>query len=1041
VLVHLRRAASPHEARREASPHRGTGRPPASIPAPAGGDVLAMQRLAGNAAVAATIQRDGDPPDVHKGRRSHGADVRAALQAQLPGLLAALSPEQVAAWQEYLDWKADQGLEAHQMRDLNSEFGEYERADIRDVDPEYAAKKRRIERDAQKAPRVTGTTVDPHLLLADDIMAPTDWDRDAEMGFRQWAVAEVTRAPIQVIFADPDQDQFNLHAMSGLASFSHGIVTTQELETYYRDQYEAQVSKRPLWRELGQVLSDMEDAVADSKVIHSDWLEKNKHVNWFIRWTSETLGSGSTDLPAADAWVEPDAMRARCQELLAQHKLEVLAPFIEATGQKVYKVITDVEAYDHRVTSGAQTAIKWAQRLKTAGSIAAGIASGGLGLTGSALVAGGYSFAQGAAEQMSGVSHGLQDKVDWSGLATQAGVTTLLAVAGGALQSRFQAAWEPRLASFGPELGKRMAGVAAAGTSSFYTTGAELAINHFVSGAPLPASVDDLADMIITNALEGAGMDIATHAAGEKARAEYEAWKTRRAGEAAGAAEGSTRRPTNEAMEPGGRKGPTEPGPGAKGPAEPAPKTGPVEISPRDMPEEAVKSLLRTGGGWERLSAELEGGTGLGAGMMPAERRALLARFETYRRSTAIEVGALFDGHVVGGEGTGTLQLAFDGPMAADHAAQAKAYLDAKRPAWNQETGLTLETPAQPAVDPAIGKALKGIEYGDHPTVKRLGAAFGSQYSSWPKTVPERLNLIRAIANAEVRAVGAPDMIIELGTRGPMFDAVNWRIELPPGFLSTHAPSVEEFAFISDRIAHETRHAIQDFTAARTATGPDVAKVGMRPDVLQAAQTLGVAGNKSVAALDPRSLEFAEAREYFESLWGTGLGDRVTLLSTTTGTLFTTRDALDLAVAAEKQAFARMSGVMNLPEASPLRQVAIEDFIAAAGERAAAGAKHDIEYQKYRNLVDEVDAWAHGEAVGRAVKNYVRLKTALDQAQLAEQRASAALAAASYELQTQGGRADLAESYRAALARWQVAVASSDHRAKDLSAAISGARP
>ena len=145
-----------------------------------------------------------------------------------------------------------------------------------------------------------------------------------------------------------------------------------------------------------------------------EWLEKNKETNWFVVWTSETLGEGSTDLPEANAFAESDGMQAKCLELWAQ-KLERLAPFIEATGQKLYKVIADVEAYDKRVTTGAQTAIKWAERLKTAGSIAAGIASGGLGLTGSALVAGGYSFAQGAAEQMSAVHHGLQHRSSGAG--------------------------------------------------------------------------------------------------------------------------------------------------------------------------------------------------------------------------------------------------------------------------------------------------------------------------------------------------------------------------------------------------------------------------------------------------------------------------------------------------------------------------------------------------------------------------------------------------------------------------------------------------
>ncbi len=1006
-----------------------------------------LQSLAGNAAVAGVVQREPAARDAHEGRRAHGADVRAALQQQLPGLLAALTPEQVSAWQEYLDWQADQALERKQEAELNQrpEYTGYSATEYRDQAPGYQSKLRRIQSSAQKQPAASGTTVDVRSLLSDGILDAPAYDRDAELAFKQWAVERLTKTPHPVQFADPDRDQFSLRAMWGLGAFTQGVVTSQELETYFRTDYEQMVSKRPLWHELGKALSDMEDAANDAKVIHADWTEKNKHTNWFIRWTAETLGSGSTDLPEENAFSESDNLRQRCIELLGQHKLEALAPLIEVTAQKLYKVINDVEAYDRRVTSGAQTAIKWAERLKTAGSIAAGIASGGFGLTGSALVAGGYQFTQGAAEQLSAVDHGLQDNVDWAGLTTSAGVTTLLAVAGGALQSRFASAWEPKLASFGPDLSKRIASMAAAGTSSFYTTGAELVINHFATGAPIPDNVDDLADMIIDSALKNAGMDVALHSANERARNEYESWKAKRAAESGPPLEpGMTaEKPTPDAAKATGHGPAGEPGAG--GPAtEPAPKRTAADVSPREMPEAAVRSLLKSGGGWEQLHADLAGGTGVGHGMTVTERRELIRRFESHRQAIAREAAAAFDGQVEAAPGGGNLEIRLTGEGAADRAAQAEAYLDARHPGWAKENGLAVEAaPAPQQIEnPTAVKEQKALDRELSPEVRALGSAMGRRFHDLPPTQAGRFEVLLAIVNDAVVASGAPPIRVEPSGRGPHFDSVNWRIEVPADFGAGAKLTPKQYAEMCNTFAHEARHARQMFEAARTASGPEATRmaVDFRPDVLQSAQALGPAGNARVAGIDPASLEHADARSYYDSLWGSGATDRRALLENG-GTLEQSRVAAGEALAKERQAADKMYKLRNAPQRSLEVRLARRALEMATEGRVAAEQQRQAKYDQYRNLAEEIDAWAHGDAVQAAVIHYTDLRAGLERAQFSEQNAYAHLAAVrdAYLRDPNAGPAAM-QDYAQALTRWRTIASDVESRARKL-AAVAVSKP
>ena len=68
------------------------------------------------------------------------------------------------------------------------------------------------------------------------------------------------------------------------------------------------------------------------------------------------------------------------------------------------------------------------------------------------------------------------------------------------------------------------------------------------------------------------------------------------------------------------------------------------------MPEYVARRLLAESGSWQRLHSELQSGTGLGHGLVPAERRALLDRFNATREQMARDVAGMFQGTVVSAE-------------------------------------------------------------------------------------------------------------------------------------------------------------------------------------------------------------------------------------------------------------------------------------------------------------------------------------------------------------------------------------------------------
>lgn len=661
---------------------RTTRRPPIFDRPLQPADVTELQQTVGNKATVTAVQRNtvavqrrGPAPwnvkSTRQNRPTEGLDVKAVLRRELPGLLGGLTEEQLTHWQNVVDYYA---IERHVKREiaaLDDEFRVRAGAFYEDS-PNYQAELRRLDRARPKEPEGgTKLTVDPQHLLADDVHAEPEWDVNAEKAFRQWAVNEWAKDP-PVFDIYPERNDEIVSRRTWLGTYTtKGLITLSDLRSRFKDQHLAMVSNREDWRRLREALAETESAFDEAVEVHKERSQINKeNEGWFgpdiVRNLIEFAGKGDEDYPKMDQWIEPKAQIQRATSLMEQGQFELLVPVLAMAELSTAQAVNRVHAYEHRVESGARFWVKWLGRMKTVGSVAASIAAGPLGITGSALVAGGYTLLQEGGQNAMALALGQRTDLGLKSLVKQAGIATAAGMLGGALQTRFKAAMASRMAKMTGTAGGAARDVtlsaASAMTSQAYTAAAEMALANVIAGQAFPKTATEFADLIVDSALEAGVMDVALRGPSARVGREYQAWKA-------------------------GRSAPVIPSPGGAKvlPGQtPTPAIPAATTAPRDMPEHVVRRMLAESGSWLRLQNELRSGTGLGHGLVPAERQGLLDRFNATREQMARDVAGMFEGTVVAAETASgrQVEIRFTGDKGVEHATQAMHYLD------NQEPGL-----------------------------------------------------------------------------------------------------------------------------------------------------------------------------------------------------------------------------------------------------------------------------------------------------------------------------------------------------------------
>ncbi len=938
------------------------------------------------------VQRDraqqdhipGHPQYTKANRPKRGADVRAALRAQLPGLLAGLTEEQLNRWQGVVDYYAISRHIDHELRELAADYqSRYPglavggQGQFQGYGPYNDAVNALNAARPQRPGGGDKFSVDPAVLMADDVRAEPQWDVKAEKAFRDWAIGRLAKDP-PIFDMYPNDDDEIISRRTDLGTYTtKGVISLGDLRHQFAAEYAAQVTDRPDWQHLRTALSETISAYTNATEVHRERSKINKdNQGWFgvdiVRNIIEAVGEGDQDYPTMAQWIAPKALIDRAVPLLADRKFELAVPILAMAEMSTAQAADRIFAYDHRVETGAGIAVKWLGRIKTVGSVAAGIAAGPLGITGSALVAGGYTFVQEGAQNVSAIAHGQRTDLGLAGLVKQAGTATVLGLLGGALQARFQSAIAGRMAqwtgSAGGAVRDKAVSLAASMTSSVYTTAAETALAAVVDGKALPKDATELADLIVDKALEAGAMDVALHGPSARAAREYQEWRS--GGAAAAAAGGAQHDSTGPTSGLSGTRPASDPNTQHANASDPQPNGLP---DPAHLPEDVARRLLQDSGGWDRLAAELHEGTGLGHGLMPAERRALLDRFEASRELLARDVGGLFGGTVTstdGGHGK-LLEVRFVGDTAASQLAQAQAYLDTKHPGWARDSAVSLAAgPKAVAGGPKSLAAIKALERAT-PAARKVAAELAPLYEKWTGLKgQERLELLVEVVNRQLWASGAPEVHPAFGNRGAAEDGAmiprTWELQIRADLLKGHTQTPEQFAYACGIAMHEGHHALQMFRAART--NPVLAQPRLDPAVFDAVMKVN-RGDLPGESLKVSSLEYAEAADVRESLWGSG--------RTYNKEVYTRFDTADTAVT---MALQNVLAVKGEPRNSHLRQVAVRNYIAA---KAARDTVHD----EYMRLPEEVEAWRIGKETEAAVKERLRLDAALVTARAAEKAA------------------------------------------------------
>ena len=173
-------------------------------------------------------------------------------------------------------------------------------------------------------------------------------------------------------------------------------------------------------------------------------------------------------------------------------------------------------AYESRIQTGRTIAVKWAGRLEFVGTLAAGVAAGPLRLVRSSLTAGAYTAGSQGLQQAASVATGQQDSMHWKELATTAGITTVMSLFGGAIQSKFKGAILARMGASSAVtvnvVDDWLSGVLASSTSTVYQLPMQMVLEGVAAGKAFPGSADELADMVVEEAIKNGTISMATDA-------------------------------------------------------------------------------------------------------------------------------------------------------------------------------------------------------------------------------------------------------------------------------------------------------------------------------------------------------------------------------------------------------------------------------------------------------------------------------------------------------------------------------------------------
>ena len=314
---------------------------------------------------------------------------------------------------------------------------------------------------------------------------------------------------------------------------------------------------------------------------------------------------------------------------------------------------------------------------------------------------------------------------------------------------------------------------------------------------------------------------------------------------------------------------------------------------------------------------------------------------------------------------------------------QAAADLDTPPPTVSlpvDELDLALEqaqsqAPAKPQDNTSGSKDDKPVDtakvtgIGTKVAIGRFVTAAKGVETEWGTLTPEnRAKKMGDAANTELKTVSVPEAGVALKDLGAStngeFSFTTWGLDLGKPAFSKPSVTKDEAAGMADTVYHESRHCEQWFRMARLVAGEgkDADTISKK---LFIPKRIAEEAVKQKFAADASGQDVDEAKEWHKSVYGTGSAERNKVLKAL-GTLATAQTAaLATTAAAEKAYKAAEADTSSTAEQKAALLQAWKDAYAAWQE---AKRKRDENYQKYRDLSEEKDAWAVGGAVRAAYK-------------------------------------------------------------------------
>jgi hypothetical protein len=509
---------------------------------------LALQGLAGNVAARHAVMRARGEAAAGGARPGQGAaavDVAALIRSTAPALISVLSLDQIQELQHrYAVRAANAAVERRYQATWAAWYNRY------NLDPMGIGQARRqLERIAE------GMQVDPkgpiqvqiptNLVLSPSVIAKPDWNVQAEQEFRTWVLGRLRSQPLSVRLQDiGTSPSLDYYVGDQYVPHTAGAITFDDVLKVpeFNSRYIEQVRNGPQIIEARKAIIQLIDGIIEALADHKDLSRRNRE-HKIVRKLSEWVGGpgvgdivraiedaklhpekGSVEermrqvrapYPSIHQWEQPRTHADRAQTLLNEGKYELAVAVYAMAQHEAVAAGEELARYEKKVFGGAGKIVGALEVLKTAGTLAVGVASAGagLGLAATGALAAGYSMTRETAQQASEVHFGLREHMDIRAAAGKAAVEGALALLGGGAQKAFVEAITLRVgarltAAFGKSIAEAAISSAGAGIAQFYVAPAGIVLKSVANGEAMPKNLEELCDLIAAEATKGAAMDL-----------------------------------------------------------------------------------------------------------------------------------------------------------------------------------------------------------------------------------------------------------------------------------------------------------------------------------------------------------------------------------------------------------------------------------------------------------------------------------------------------------------------------------------------------